>query len=105
MADNNWIWVLNGEPKDIRITDKDGNERKPDLEKIKKYTRLKPALVAGGRYGKGVGVLFYGGKPLGNKKELTDKGNKYTTNTEILRAIGFEHGEQKEPQEKQEDKD
>lgn len=91
-----WIWVLQGEPKDVLIIDRDGNERHPNLEKIKKNYRLKPGLVAGSRFGFGVGVLFYGG-PLGKKEELAAKGNKYTTNDEILKAIGYEKGPQASP--------
>lgn len=96
MANNNWIWVLDGEPKNIVITDKEGNKRSPDLAKVKKNARLKPALVAGGRYGKGVGNLFYGG-PLGDRGALEAKGNKYTTNTQILKALGYVKGEQANP--------
>lgn len=91
-----WIWVLEGEPKDIVIVDRDGNERHPDLEKIKRTPRLKPALVAGSRYGRGVGALFYGGR-LGNKEELAARGNQYLTNDAILRAIGYEKGPQANP--------
>lgn len=82
------LWVLKGEPKEIVITDKFGAERKPDLDKIKSLARLKGARVAG-RYGAGVGPLFYGGR-LGLKHELQAKGNKFTTNDEILQAIGYE---------------
>lgn len=82
------LWTLQGSPKNIVIIDHAGNKREPDIEKIKKYKKLRGTYIAG-RYGKGVGQFFYGGK-LGNKKELTDQGNKYTTNDEILEAIGYE---------------
>lgn len=85
------LWVLEGEPKDIKITDKDGTVRSPDLEKVRKNERLKGTRIAG-RYGKGVGLVFYGTR-LGNKAELTAKGNKYTTNEEILEAIGYKKTE------------
>lgn len=81
------LWVLEEGPHEVVITDKEGAKRRPDLEKIKKNERLKGTRVAG-RYGAGVGPLFYGGR-LGNKAELTAKGNKYTTNDEILQAIGY----------------
>lgn len=96
MASDNWIWVLQGEPKDLAIIDKDGVERHPNLDKVRKHSRLKPALVSGSRYGFGVGPLFYGGR-LGNKSELLSRGNKYTTNEEILRGIGYEKGPQASP--------
>ncbi len=83
----NLIWVLKGEPNSVKIVDKDGVERLPDLDKVRKYSRLKPGLIAG-RYGRGVGGMFYGGR-LGNKSELTAQGNVYTTNDSILGAIGY----------------
>ena len=85
------LWVLDGEPKNITITDKNGNKRNPDLEKVRKYSKLRGSRIAG-RYGAGVGSMFYGGR-LGNKAELTAQGNKYTTNEEILKAIGYKKTE------------
>ena len=81
------LWVLQGEPKDVKIIDRDGNERHPDLERVKDLAKLKGTRVAG-RYGAGVGPLFYGGR-LGLKGELEAKGNSYTTNEAILEAIGY----------------
>lgn len=81
------LWVLEGEPNDVVIVDKDGNKRNPNLDKVRKNAKLRGTRVAG-RYGKGVGQLFYGGK-LGNKEELTAQGNEFTNNEEILKAIGY----------------
>ena len=43
----NWVYVLEGEPKDVVIVDKDGNKRHPNLEAVKKKPRL-DALPRGG---------------------------------------------------------
>jgi hypothetical protein len=90
-----FIWQLKGTPVSVEIVDKDGHSRRPNLDKVKEHSRLKPAFIAGSRYGRGVGAMFYGGK-LGNKKELARAGNKYTTNDEILEAIGYQKAPQKD---------
>lgn len=81
------LWVLEGEPKNIVITDATGKRREPDLDKVRSHARLKGAYIAG-RFGKGVGQMFYGGK-LGSRKELRERGNEFTNNDEILTAIGY----------------
>ena len=91
-TDKFFIWVLEGEPKDVKIIDKDGVERHPDLDLVRAEPRLKPAKDAG-RFGKGVGQLFFGGK-LGGVKELRAQGNELVNNDQILMALGYVKGAQ-----------
>lgn len=81
------LWVLKGEPKNIKITDKDGVVREPDMKKIKAHPTIRGSYIAG-RYGKGVGGYLYHTR-LGNASQLRAQGNLYTTNDEILEAIGY----------------
>lgn len=82
------LWVLEGEPKEVEIIDRNGERRTPNMEKVKSTPRLRGAYIAGSRFGHGVGNYFYGGR-LGNKAELEARGNTYCTNDAILEAIGY----------------
>ena len=87
----NWIWILEDDPKPVTITDREGNKREADLDAVRKHSRLMPGLVRR----TGIGNLFFGG-PLGRKGELEARGNEYVTNTQIIRALGYVKGAQLE---------
>lgn len=87
--EESYYWVLEGEPKDIKIIDKEGNERHPDLDKCLATPWLNPTTMAGA-FGKGVGVTFYGGR-LGSRKQLREhaENGELVHNDIILEAIGY----------------
>lgn len=82
-------WVLQGEPNDVTILDKNGVERKADLAAVAAMPYLNPNRVKGA-FGRGVGALFFGGK-LGSKKELEAQAanGALTHNDAILEALGY----------------
>lgn len=82
-------WVLKEGPHNVKIVDKSGRERYPEIDKILKTPYLNPNIVAGS-FGKGLGRLFYGGEKLGSRKELKERGNEYFHNDLMLEAIGYE---------------
>jgi len=87
---DSYMWVLmTDDPYDLMIIDKDGEERHPDLEKVLKTPYLNPNTVAG-PFGKGCGVLLYGGRKLGSRKILKEKGNVEYHNDMFLEKIGYQ---------------
>jgi len=83
-----YMWVLNTDsPKDVKVIDKEGKERHPDLQKVLETPYINPNRMAGS-FGAGVGQTFYGGK-LGSRKELKEKGNEFYHNDMILEEIGY----------------
>jgi hypothetical protein len=87
IADEFW-WALDGAPKQVTIIDKNGVSRQANIDAVLKTPYLASKRVVG-RYGKGVGVLFFGGK-LGSRRELLTSGNgDLTHNDAILKALGY----------------
>lgn len=82
-------WALTSGPHNVKIIDKDGNERYPNIKEINKHKFLNPSRVAGA-FGKGVGQLFYDGK-LGSRKELRaqSENGELVFNDPILEALGY----------------
>lgn len=84
-----YMWVLDGSPKDVKITDKTGAERHPDLSKATRLKYISPTRVAGG-FGEGVGQMLYGAK-LGSRRQLRayPENGELVHNDAILDAIGY----------------
>lgn len=82
-------WVLKDGPHNVKIVDKFGRDRYPELDKISKTPYVNPNRIAGA-FGRGIGMTFYGGEKLGSRKELKEKGNEFIHNDVILEAIGYE---------------
>lgn len=84
-----FMWGLNGAPKDVKIIDKNGHERHPDLAKAQRLEYISPTRVAGG-FGEGVGQMLYGAK-LGSRRQLRahPENGELVHNDVILEAIGY----------------
>lgn len=84
-----FMWGLNGAPKDVKIIDKNGTERHPDLTKATRLEYISPTRVAGG-FGEGVGQMLYGAK-LGSRRQLRahPENGELVHNDVILEAIGY----------------
>lgn len=85
-----YMWSLTGSPTDVKIIDKDGKERHPDLTRVLKTPYINPTRMAGA-FGKGIGQTFYGAK-LGSRKQLRAQPSNghLVHNDVILEAIGYE---------------
>lgn len=85
-----YMWVLDGEPSEVPIIDKEGNRRLNDLDTCRRVRTINPSSMAGS-FGRGVGQTLYGGQKLGSRKQLREhpENGDLVHNDVILEAIGY----------------
>lgn len=87
-----YMWVLStSNPIDVKIIDKNGNARHPDLDKVLKTPYISPTTIAGA-FGKGIGRTFFHNEKIGSRKQLGahPENGDLIHNDAIIEAIGYQ---------------